>query len=81
LPALGAFIDPFDLLDGTGVPSADVSGFYQALEFAPQAVPAPVIGHGLPSVLAIGGVLFGAKLFQCGKKRRSLGTAIRHAAA
>jgi PEP-CTERM motif len=35
LPDLGAFIDPFSQLDGTGVPSANVEGFYQALEFAP----------------------------------------------
>ena len=42
LPALGAFIDPFDQLDGTGIPSANVEGFYQALEFAPvTATPEP----------------------------------------
>jgi hypothetical protein len=46
-----------------------------------SAVPAPVIGHGLTGVLAIGGVLFGAKLFERNKRRRSLGTAIRHAPA
>lgn len=40
LADLGAFIDPFDQLDATGVPSANVEGFYQALEFAP-ATPAP----------------------------------------
>jgi hypothetical protein len=34
------------------------------------AVPAPRIGHGLPTVLAIGGVLlFGRKLFQDNRKR------------
>jgi hypothetical protein len=34
------------------------------------AVPAPPIGHGLPAVLAIGGVLlFGRKLFQGNSKR------------
>ncbi len=37
LPDLGAFIDPFDQLDATGVSSANVEGFYQALEFEPVA--------------------------------------------
>jgi hypothetical protein len=45
------------------------------------AAPAPVIGHGLPGVLAIGSVLFGATLFQRRKKHRSLGIAIQHASA
>jgi hypothetical protein len=48
-------------------------------EFA-TIVPAPLIGHGLPVVLAVGGLLFGAKLLERSKKRRSLGTAIPHAA-
>jgi hypothetical protein len=48
---------------------------------AMSPVPAPVIGHGLPGVLAISGVLFGAKLFRRSKRRRLPGTAIRHAAA
>ncbi len=38
---LGANIDPFDSLDSTGVPSADVEGWVQALEFAPVATPEP----------------------------------------
>jgi hypothetical protein len=46
-----------------------------------SAVPAPVIGHGLTGVLAIGGVLFGAKLLERCKRRRLPGTAIRYAAA
>jgi hypothetical protein len=37
---------------------------------APVAAPAPVIGHGLPALLAIGGLLFGAKLLERGKSRR-----------
>jgi PEP-CTERM motif len=42
LPGLGAYLEPFDQLDGTGIPSADVEGFYQALEFAPAtATPEP----------------------------------------
>jgi len=39
---LGAFLSPFGQLDGDGVPSANVDGFYQALEFAPQTPPPPV---------------------------------------
>ncbi len=34
------------------------------------AVPAPLIGRGLPLVLAVGGVLFGAKLLERSKKHR-----------
>jgi hypothetical protein len=42
LPSLGAFIEPFGQLDGTGIPSANVQGFVQALEFAPQTpIPTP----------------------------------------
>jgi hypothetical protein len=54
LPALGAFIDPFGALDSTGIPSTDVTGWYQALEFAPQQIvstPEPaslaLLGSGL----------------------------------
>ena len=44
-------------------------------------VPAPLIGRGLSALLAIAGVLFGAKLSERSKKHRSLGTAVPHAAA
>jgi hypothetical protein len=44
-------------------------------------VPAPPLGHGLPVALAVGGLLLGFKLWERGQKRRSLGTAIPHAAA
>jgi hypothetical protein len=55
LPGLGAFIDPFDALDATGVTSANVEGFYQALEFAPvTSTPEPesvvLLGVGLLGV-------------------------------
>jgi hypothetical protein len=40
-----------------------------------SAVPAPVIGHGLLVLLAVGGVLFGGKLLEHYKRRSSLGTA------
>jgi hypothetical protein len=33
------------------------------------AVPAPLIGHGLPILLAVGGILLGAKL--SGRKKRA----------
>ena len=34
------------------------------------AVPAPLIGRGLPLLLAVGGLLFGAKLLERSKKHR-----------
>jgi hypothetical protein len=46
-----------------------------------QVVPAPLIGHGLPVVLAVGGLLLGAKLSERSKKRPSLGSAIPREAA
>lgn len=51
-----------------------------APQFAGYA-PAPPIGHGLPGILAVAGVLFGAGLFERSRKRRSPGTAISPAAA
>jgi hypothetical protein len=39
------------------------------------AVPAPLVGHGLTGVLAVGGILFGAKLLERGRRRRLPGTA------
>jgi hypothetical protein len=46
-----------------------------------RAVPAPLIGGGLPVGLAVGGILIGAKLLERSKKPRLLGTVIPHAAA
>jgi hypothetical protein len=40
-----------------------------------EVVPAPLIGRGLPVLLAVGGLLFGAKLLERSKMRRSLGAA------
>jgi hypothetical protein len=44
---------------------ADADSF--TLQIGPAAVPAPLIGHGLPVLLAVGGILFGAKLLERGK--------------
>jgi hypothetical protein len=52
-----------------------------SLSLQTVAVPAPVIGGGLPAILGVGGILFGARLLEGSKKRRSLGTAIPDAAA
>jgi hypothetical protein len=43
-------------------------GFYGP-SFSAAAVPAPLIGHGLLVVLAVGSVLFGRKLLESLKKR------------
>jgi hypothetical protein len=40
-----------------------------------SAVPAPLIGHGYPILLAVGGILFGAKLLERRRNRCSFGTA------
>jgi hypothetical protein len=48
-------------------PAADDSF---TVQIGPAAVPAPLIGRGLPVLLAVSGLLFGAKLLQRGKRRR-----------
>jgi hypothetical protein len=63
--------------DITGAGSAFITGL---AAFPVQAVPAPLIGHGLAVVLAVGGVLFGAKLLERSREPRWFGTAIRRAA-
>ena len=40
------------------------------LDIGVAAVPAPLIGRGLPSLLAAGGLLFGAKLLERSKRHR-----------
>jgi hypothetical protein len=40
-----------------------------------EPAPSPAIGHGLSVLLAVGGLLFGAKLFERSKRRHSLGIA------
>jgi hypothetical protein len=58
-------------------PSAQ-AGFFVGAELTiatTAAVPAPLIGHGLVVMLAVGGVLFGGRLIERSKARRELGTA------
>jgi hypothetical protein len=45
-----------------------VSG--SSISGVPFGVPAPLIGHGLLVLLAVGGMLFGARLLERGKRRR-----------
>ena len=40
------------------------------VQIGPAVVPAPLIGSGLPGLLAVGGLLLGAKLLERGKRRR-----------
>jgi hypothetical protein len=42
------------------------------LDIVASAVPAPLIGHGLPVLLALGGLLFGAKALERSKKTHGL---------
>jgi hypothetical protein len=67
-------------LNFAGTCSACVGGEQIFLDVV-SAVPAPQIGQGFAGVLAIGGVLFGAKLLERRKKRHSVGPAIRPATA
>jgi hypothetical protein len=46
-----------------------------------EPTPAPPIGVGFPAVLGVGGLIFGAKLRERNRKRRSLGTATVEAVA
>jgi len=64
LPDLGAFIDGFDQLDGTGIPSANVEGFYQALEFSPATATTPEPA----SALLLGAGLLGVGLIRRRKR-------------
>jgi hypothetical protein len=47
-----------------------VTGNVLLSELNANVVPAPLVGHGLPALLAIGGILFGAKLLERGKRHR-----------
>jgi hypothetical protein len=52
-----------------------LGGASAVFNVATQPVPAPLIGHGLLALLAVGSVLFVAKLSERIKNRRLLGTA------
>ena len=58
LGAVPAFADPGGVPNG-GVGNGDGNGNEKHL-----AAPAPLIGFGIPSALAVGGVLLGAKLLR-----------------
>ncbi len=67
-------VDVFGQLNGKIINNAANSGALGVV-----GVPAPVIGRGLP-VLAVDGLLFGAKLLQRSKKHGPLGTVVAQAA-
>jgi len=81
ISATGLSQGSFNFLQpGTSLFAADVlsaNGATGVIDFG--VVPAPVIGHGLPILLAFGGLLVGARLWDRSKKHR--GTAIPYAAA
>ncbi len=65
---LGAFIDPFDQIDGHGVPSASVDGWYQALRFSPQAVTTPEpasVSLGLTGLAGLAGLVLRKRRNRC----------------
>jgi hypothetical protein len=83
----GSAICTFDLTGDNfyGVGLYELSGINamasDALITAVSVVPAPPIGRGLPAVLAVGGLLFGAWAWDRSQKRRLPGAVIGHAAA
>ncbi len=80
-PALNASGNTDDLVietdSTTYVKTADICLMGTATScsggFEPVPAPAPLIGHGLPGILGVAGVLFGAGLMKRGKKRGSCG--------
>jgi hypothetical protein len=63
-----------DILCGSAQPQC-TGGLTGPVDNNTPAVPAPLIGHGLFVLLAVGGVLFGGKLLERSKQRGSLKTA------
>src|SRR5437667_8745649 len=69
-------VDVFGDLNGKIVNNTANSGALGVV-----GIPAPLIGHGVSGVLAVGGMfLVGAGLFGRNRKRRSLGTVLTHTA-
>ena len=87
LTALGSnfWTDAADVLTPTTGYAAAYGHGFEAVTAAQDAgystAPAPSIGHGLPGILAVAGVLFGAGFLERSRKRRSPGAAISQAAA
>jgi hypothetical protein len=65
LSSLGAFISPFSQLSGHGIDPTTVTGFSEALQFAPQT---PIPPSGVPEPASLG--LLGAGVFGLGFARR-----------
>jgi hypothetical protein len=51
-------------------PKSEVTFLGTSTTLTPTPVPAPSIGRGLPVLLAVGGLLLGARLLERGKRRR-----------
>lgn len=67
-PALSGIWNTSDIINNGGQhPDVSHIDFFGA----PVAAPASVIGRGLPSLLAVAGMLFGAKLWGLGRRRLS----------
>jgi hypothetical protein len=65
LSGLGVTPGTYEWTWGSG---ADADSF--TLQIGPAAAPAPLIGRGLPALLAVGGLLLGSKLLGRGNRRR-----------
>jgi hypothetical protein len=68
-----AVLTPTTLPHGSTYPQGFEAEVSYATQVAGFAAPAPLIGHGLPGILAVAGVLFGAGLVKRGKKRGFFG--------
>jgi hypothetical protein len=76
----GKIISELDIPLNAGASPTTFSENIDNVVLTPAAVPAPLIGHGLPALLAVAGLLFGATRLERSKKRGSRGATIRHAA-
>jgi hypothetical protein len=74
-PALGTYIYPFSYLDDTGINSADVDGYVEALEFTPLVSSAPEPS----SMLLSSAILFAIAFIGRKQLARRLSSATREA--